>query len=211
MPTNEEIVHAYVDELYTERERDYRADIGEIILRGTHRSDTDPYLRQLRQRSLEDIARRPQRLQESTLPMLKALSDEHALPVWAEDAKDHVVEFTVSFPGSHTEETPGLTIYSIPDGFRGFNTSTVKKDDNSKRWTVYLDRGTNFGAAYDNRGTAYANGKYDPSTLYTRVDADQFETVVQSFFDRDDLTIDWRVLPTDEERAAQIASSTTAA
>lgn len=84
--------------------------------------------------------------------------------------------------GRPSDENPGLKVLSIPEGFVGFNTSRPDQD-NTKRWIVDIDRGTNFGAAYDARGTAYAHGRFEPSRRHT-IAAPVFDKLVGDFCSR---------------------------
>ncbi len=60
-----------------------------------------------------------------------------------------VILFRITKPG----RPYSLKIYSIADGVGGFNTSTIllTDQDNLQRWSVYIDRGTQFGAAFDHK------------------------------------------------------------
>jgi hypothetical protein len=76
-----------------------------------------------------------------------------------------VVKFTVTKP---TNPAYKLSIYSIADGVSGYNTfggDEHPEEDNSRRWVVSIDRGEgSIGTAYDNRGTVYEHGGYEPSS-----------------------------------------------
>lgn len=70
-----------------------------------------------------------------------------------------------------SEEDHGLKLHCISDGVRGFNTSPHnEQQDHSMRWVVYKDRGTSFGAAFDNRGAVYDYGGFHDAHVRTVVD-----------------------------------------
>jgi hypothetical protein len=100
-----------------------------------------------------------------------------------------VVRFTITKP---TNPDYKLLIYSIADG--GFNTFTGDdhpEEDNSRRWSVEIDRGEDsIGRAYDNRGTVYEHGGYDPSTyVHLHFDTGTIDELIADFEDNPDGTV----------------------
>jgi hypothetical protein len=113
-----------------------------------------------------------------------------------------IVEFSITKPGQRYK----LTLYSIADGTGGFNTSTGQKregEDNSRRWSVHVDRGNDFAAAFDNKGTVYEHGGFEDSPYPKHahnVSTGSIEDLLFDFYDNPDGMVTFQFLPEREDR-----------
>ncbi|HSX43943.1 MAG TPA: hypothetical protein VLE69_01425 [Candidatus Saccharimonadales bacterium] len=126
-----------------------------------------------------------------------------------DDRISPVVEFMITKP--HRQY--GLKLYSIADGYGGFNTFSDLRDgeDNSRRWAVSIDRGTNFGAAFDNKGTVYEHGGYQDvwfSLDKQTIDTGTITELVYDFYDNPDGVVTFRFLHNLEDRTVPPSEST---
>jgi hypothetical protein len=130
----------------------------------------------------ESINQLPQRVHPKTLQMLREMTDNVL------EARGIRPQAAMTFTfrprqGSlqPTDVDPGLMIFSIADEVAGYNTTGCKEgEDNSRRWAVYIDRGTIRGAAFDGRGAAYAHGLFDPSTRGT-ITCNEFDDLIARY------------------------------
>jgi hypothetical protein len=103
-----------------------------------------------------------------------------------------VVKFTVTKP---TNPDYKLTIHSIADGEGGYNTFFAgdghPEDDNSRRWSVDIDRGKNsVGTAYDDKGAVYEHGGYDPRTYaHQNINTGTIDELIADFDDNPEGTV----------------------
>lgn len=129
--------------------------------------------------------------------MLRVMTDgvlEEAGYDMTDGQRTNVVTYKARLPRSQTDGYD-LTIYSIADGVTGFNTSSGSSEaDNSRRWVIYTDRGTSFGAAYDNKGTVYEDGSYERSG-YTENFLTPLSDIIKKFHDMHEDSIEFELDP----------------
>lgn len=133
-----------------------------------------------------DIPRNPElAVQPDTVRALQGMTDAVLANFGLTIEQIELACFTV--PG--IERYAGLSeydleIYSIGEGVSGFNTSSSGPDaDNSRRWTLYIDRHTRFGAAYDYKGTVYEKGGIiDPGPSRQNIYTGTIDQLVDDFY-----------------------------
>lgn len=136
------------------------------------------------------------RVEPVVVTMLEDMTDAVLRAAGYQDGQTTpVATFRVNLPASIH---PGydLRIHSIAAGVGGFNTATGKPlegDDNSRRWAVYIDRGTTFGSAYDNKGTVYAHGVYQASGLIENVATGSITELIHTFHDNHEGDIEFEL------------------
>jgi hypothetical protein len=135
---------------------------------------------------------KPEESEQDTRPevvLLRAMTDDVLARQGIPTQPARVVEFRIGKPACVYD----LRIYAIADGEIGFNTSRPE-DDNSRRWVVYIDRGTTFGSAYDNKGTMYEHGEEDPGPRQQNIDTGSLHDLLSDFHDNPDAKVSYQII-----------------
>lgn len=138
-------------------------------------------------------------VEREVVDMLRSMTDDVLHQAGLPDQSEQpvsVVIFKAKLPPSQRKDYD-LEIYSIADGIAGFNTSNTPGygDDNSRRWLVRIDRGTNHGSAFDTKGIVYAKRSFESGPNVQNIDTGYIGDLIRNFHDNHVGPIEFELCP----------------